>query len=1087
MKTDQCDYFSSLSVARSAFPFDMEEEDKKTSKSTSRKPRSSSNTSHKAEKKTESQNAPLSLAEHMVQDGGASPRPECSGLSANAKEELGSIISQHLDAYFADYDYDFFEDEIPPGQGGGPEAQLPVIDIDQDIADVISANTGNEVTVKSNNAVDECLAEITVVPRGGPAMPENVSQVINNAFRQKVVDEVRTSKLKLFAIPSNCPGLDRVKVNQHIWEKIKPQTRTMDVKLQAVQSQIVAAGAGICKVLQDVSKMEPSKVSGPSIQQMTKDLLNVQVLLGQSNVDLNHRRRDLIKPDLNTSYSPLCAASTPFTEWLFGDDVGSQVNDISAANRVCDKLFPQANRGRGARGRRGRFLPYGRGQFRGRGAYGYTPRQGFYQRPYGRRPEGQYERTATTTKKTVKSNESGEPSVSVPNSPVGGRLSRYLDKWYAVTSDKSILSDVKGIRLEFCGEPQSVVSYPKIERNKSEMIVLQEEIASLLAKDVLEECEFHPDQVLSSVFFIQKPDKSYRTIFNMKRLNEVIEYHHFKMDTLETAVMLLRPNWWMASIDLKDAYYTVRVVPEDRKFLRFAVGDKLYQFKAMPMGLASAPRIFTKLVKPVLAVLRKKGIICMAYIDDLLLVGPTAESCSAAVSEGIKILTDLGFVVNYKKSQLSPLQRVRYLGFEVDSVQMKVFLPADKASRLVETCGKLLQQNSCKIQELAEFIGLILSYSKAADFGMLHYRSLERQKIAALRQSKGDYEASLELTDESLAEIQWWQDQAPSLSRWISHGNPVIIINTDASQSGWGAFNATTEQTTRGFWSQEESEWHINAKELKAAMLGLQSFCKNERDVHVQLRSDNVTTVAYIRNMGGIRSLLCDSLASELWNWCKVRGIWISATHIPGSSNDEADAESRAPQGDTEWALNDEVFRTILDVYGQPEIDLFASRINHKLSKYVAWKPDPHAIHIDAFTMSWANDYLYLFPPFSLISHVLAKVAADQAEVLVVLPHWPTAAWYSHLPYLLVDVPVFLPRMERLLTQGAQLHPLRHKLQMMVCRLSGNHSSVMNFQSLCRNISSNHGEMVPTSSTVATCDSGQYFVAPETIIPIHRL
>ena len=82
-----------------------------------------------------------------------------------------------------------------------------------------------------------------------------------------------------------------------------------------------------------------------------------------------------------------------------------------------------------------------------------------------------------------------------------------------------------------------------------------------------------------------------------------------------------------------------------------------------------------------------------------------------------------------------------------------------------------------------------------------------------------------------------------------------------------------------------------------------------------------------------------DSLAREIWFWCIDKNIHLSAADVPGSENLEADEESRIENDDTEWALNEEMFNIIHEKYPEISIDLFASRINHKLSKYVARRP----------------------------------------------------------------------------------------------------------------------------------------------------
>ena len=76
----------------------------------------------------------------------------------------------------------------------------------------------------------------------------------------------------------------------------------------------------------------------------------------------------------------------------------------------------------------------------------------------------------------------------------------------------------------------------------------------------------------------------------------------------------------MVSIDLKDAYLSVPVTQEDRHFLRFMWDGTLYEFQCLPFGLSSAPRVFTKLLKPVVALLRRRGIRCILFLDDMLIM-----------------------------------------------------------------------------------------------------------------------------------------------------------------------------------------------------------------------------------------------------------------------------------------------------------------------------------------------------------------------------------------------------------------------------------------------------------------------------------
>ena len=127
-----------------------------------------------------------------------------------------------------------------------------------------------------------------------------------------------------------------------------------------------------------------------------------------------------------------------------------------------------------------------------------------------------------------------------------------------------------------------------------------------------------PNKVKSPIFVRPKVDlKQFRVIFYLKALNQFVAYHKFKMETVESAIKLMSKCGYMSSMDLRDAYYSIPIAPEFRKYLRFIWREQMSQFTALPMGLSSSPRIFTKVLKPVFATFRCLfGYSCLGYIDD---------------------------------------------------------------------------------------------------------------------------------------------------------------------------------------------------------------------------------------------------------------------------------------------------------------------------------------------------------------------------------------------------------------------------------------------------------------------------------------
>lgn len=225
-----------------------------------------------------------------------------------------------------------------------------------------------------------------------------------------------------------------------------------------------------------------------------------------------------------------------------------------------------------------------------------------------------------------------------------------------------------------------------------------------------------------------------------------------------------------------------------------------------------------------------------------------------------------------------------------------------------------------------------------------------------------------------------------------------------------------------------------------AAFFGLQSFCQNERGIHVQTCWDNSMTVNYINAIGGTHSIECNTIAKDIWQWCIDKQVWLTAVHIPETKNVEANRESRVFSDNKEWMIRPIIFQKITDIWWKPSVDLFASRLNHQISCYVSWKPDPEASFIDAFSITWDKQFFYAFPPFSVIGQCLQKIQTDSAGGFMIVPMWPTQSWYPKLLHMFVEVPRVPPSQQTALQMPEmkqEVCPLIKKMVLIVCRLSG--------------------------------------------------
>jgi hypothetical protein len=78
----------------------------------------------------------------------------------------------------------------------------------------------------------------------------------------------------------------------------------------------------------------------------------------------------------------------------------------------------------------------------------------------------------------------------------------------------------------------------------------------------------------------------------------------------------------------------------------------------LPNGLASAPRLFAKLLKPVFAKLRSLGYVNIGYIDDSLLFGDSETECLMNIKETVGLMENLGFIIHKDKSIFKPSKQI---------------------------------------------------------------------------------------------------------------------------------------------------------------------------------------------------------------------------------------------------------------------------------------------------------------------------------------------------------------------------------------------------------------------------------------------
>ena len=517
---------------------------------------------------------------------------------------------------------------------------------------------------------------------------------------------------------------------------------------------------------------------------------------------------------------------------------------------------------------------------------------------------------------------------------IAGRLSKFSGAWSEIGADPWVMRIVQwGYKIPFVTLPPlrfqgQETTYPKGSLKWSS---LNQSVQELRNKGAIEPAPLSPG-FYSRLFLVRKATGGWRPIIDLSSLNVFVHCPSFTMETPRSILRALHQGQWLTSLDLKDAYFHIGIHPADRRYLRFCHNGTSWQFTVLPFGLSTSPRVFTKILKPVLAYAHLHRVKLHMYLDDWLLNPGTRQEAHEQTSWLRSLCQKLGLVINLEKSDLIPSQVSTYLGIELDT---SVGLARPSLKRLTNWLsvaeGFTAQQSPPAVQWL-QVLGHLVSLEKLVPYGRIRIRPIQWQLRLQWNQSKERSSKLIPLDLQSRLAILWWTNRE-NLRRGVPVGTIDVecYLYTDSSTQGWGAH--LQDLTASGIWSQDQAQLHINVLELQAIWLGLRAFSQRVENTRVALMSDNTSAVAYLRNQGGTKSLAMNDLATDICLWAEKRGMTLVPRYLPGHLNVLADHLSRRGQIlKTEWSLNQTVADRIFRAWGRPFVDLFALGKNTKLA-----------------------------------------------------------------------------------------------------------------------------------------------------------
>lgn len=407
--------------------------------------------------------------------------------------------------------------------------------------------------------------------------------------------------------------------------------------------------------------------------------------------------------------------------------------------------------------------------------------------------------------------------------------------------------------------------------------------------------------IVSALGAIPKPQSTeIRLIHDCSRppgqaVNDYISTRSFKFQTLDDAIKLLKPNYYMAKIDLKHAYRSVPIHPANYQATgckwRFAGDnfDTYFYDTRLPFGAKSSPGIFHRITQAVRRMMAKRGYHdIVVYLDDFLVIGATRAECERAYNILLALLQDLGFTISQHKL-VPPTQRLVFLGVQLDTVSCTMALPREKLMDLQSVVASFQSKRRATKNQLQRLAGKLNWACRVVYGGRTFLRRILDTMNSMSPSAKHKLSASF------FRDISWWVNflRVFNGTQIFLDREPTVDVMTDACsisaggffRGDWFYFNFAVDNPA---WSQ----LHINHKEALAIVLAAKRWAPQWANHRVIIHSDNQAAVQMINKGTTANETIMDELRALFW-LSALYNFHISAVYIAGCCNTIADAVSR--------------------------------------------------------------------------------------------------------------------------------------------------------------------------------------------------
>ena len=605
------------------------------------------------------------------------------------------------------------------------------------------------------------------------------------------------------------------------------------------------------------------------------------------------------------------------------------------------------------------------------------------------------------------------------------------------------------LKFGYCLPLTSVPSQYEEQNNlsaKENMQFVRQEVQSLVEQGVVEIVKQKPLCVSPlTVAIREKSDGQVKRRLcwdGSRHINLRLQEQKVNLSHLGVALETSLEGDFQLKYDLKSAFHHIKMHKNHVQYLGAAYQDEkgatvYFIFLYLPFGAASAVHCITKMLKPVVAHLAQKGIRHTIFIDDGRVSASSLEMVRQHFTYTISVLCKAGWQISWAKTD--NLQeasfRKEYLGFIIDTEQMRVFLTEEKKTTVTNSINNLLDQFGEKVKSktLAKTLGQMISLEPALGgfpltFARLAYYELEQTV------DKFGWKSYLKISQQALRSLEIFINQinefdgamiktaATAVSVISIIGPPSLYLKNktipnhvkelpkeiwcgDASDAAVCAYSINTGKDTYfiGKLSPEECKLSSGGRELITVKKALEAQSRScgpwKENILLYWLTDSTNLVTFLTK--GSTKPAIQAIVVEVLILARSLNCTLQPIHL---LRDDpritiADAGSKAPDTD-DWSVDQATFTWLSRELGPFTIDCFADESNKKVPRFFSNFLCPTSLGIDAFSHSWDYENCWICPPVKSILSVTKKLSKVKGKGVLIVPKWTTASFW---PFLFPD------------------------------------------------------------------------------------